>query len=56
MGENQPLHTDAQTFVSMDPQSRIGLNKLRLRWKNDGEPPVVFRKNAVRKFVRQLYF
>lgn len=56
MGENQPLHTDAQTFVSMDPQSCFGLNKLQLRCKSDGEPPVVFRKNAVRKFLRQLYF
>lgn len=40
----------------MDPQSHIGLNKLQLRWKSDGEPPVVFRGSALREFVRQFYF
>lgn len=40
----------------MDPQSHIGLNKLQLRWKNDGEPPVVLRGSAVREFRRQFYF
>lgn len=40
----------------MDPQSHIGLNKLQLRWKSDGEPPVVFRRSSVREFLRQFYF
>ncbi len=56
MGKTKPLHADAQTFVSMGPQSHIGLNKRQLRWKSDGEAAVVFRGRAFREFLRQFYF